>query len=103
MYMCTNKQAFQRLDAMRVAGKNVYDSYMSYLRNPKGICDAMLLEAWVQVQRKGLKEGPYFNEKAAKRRKQGMHEDEGVGRGPRRGVGTGGGRRKGANSRGPKP
>ena len=96
--MCTDKQALRRLDAMRVAGRKAYDSYMSYLRNPKGICNAMLLEAWIQVQRKGVKEGPFFNEKAAKRRKHGKYEDHGGGRGPRRGVRTGGERRKGTKS-----
>lgn len=36
--------------------------------NPRGVVDGFLLEAWIQVQRKGIFAGPYFNEKAAARR-----------------------------------
>lgn len=37
--------------------------------NPRGVVDGFLHEAWIQVQRKGIFAGPYFNEKAAARRK----------------------------------
>jgi hypothetical protein len=37
-------------------------------RNPSGVADGFLREAWVQVQRKGILKGPYYNAAAAERR-----------------------------------
>ena len=46
-------------------------------RNPSGVADGFLLEAWVQVQRKGLVNGPYYNKAAAGRQKAGRAKSSG--------------------------
>lgn len=82
------------MDAMRSAGRRVFDQYFSYLRNPTGVADAMLFEAWAQVQRKGVREGPYFNVKGSKRRKERTAEKQQPRRGSQRDDVRQGGRSK---------
>eukprot|EP00283_Hemiselmis_rufescens_P026160 CAMPEP_0173452052 /NCGR_PEP_ID=MMETSP1357-20121228/47959_1 /TAXON_ID=77926 /ORGANISM="Hemiselmis rufescens, Strain PCC563" /LENGTH=310 /DNA_ID=CAMNT_0014418877 /DNA_START=25 /DNA_END=957 /DNA_ORIENTATION=- len=63
------QEQLDKLDAMRREGRRVFNRYFSYLRNAEGVAEAMLFEAWVQIQRKGAVEGPYFNAKAAEKAK----------------------------------
>jgi len=55
----------ERAEAMRQRGAEVFRNHFSYFRNPGGVVKSMLLEAWVLLQKKGVIEGPYAEEKPA--------------------------------------
>ena len=53
----------RKAERMRQRGMEVFKQHFSYFRNPQGVASSMLLEAWVLMQKMGVIDGPFAEQK----------------------------------------